>query len=117
MEQSKLDTIKELEAKLNKLKAEARAERLKEVKAEIVLFGFTAKELGLSTTSTTTEEEVVSVEQKTRKKAKILYRDPENENNTWAGRGIMPKWLQAKLDAGHKLEDFKLPEETEAEQK
>lgn len=34
------------------------------------------------------------------------YRDPANHAQTWSGRGAAPKWLQAQLDAGAKLEEF-----------
>jgi DNA-binding protein H-NS len=38
------------------------------------------------------------------KKVAVKYRD--KAGNTWAGRGVQPKWLRAKLKAGAKLEDF-----------
>jgi DNA-binding protein H-NS len=34
------------------------------------------------------------------------YRNPDNPAETWAGRGLKPRWLQAALKAGGKLEDF-----------
>ena len=34
------------------------------------------------------------------------YRDLENAENTWTGRGKPPKWLQEKLDQGASKEDF-----------
>ena len=34
------------------------------------------------------------------------YRNPENPQETWAGRGLKPRWLSAALKAGHKIEDF-----------
>jgi len=34
------------------------------------------------------------------------YRNPENPSETWAGRGLRPRWLSAALKSGHKLEDF-----------
>jgi DNA-binding protein H-NS len=35
------------------------------------------------------------------------YRDPENATETWAGRGLKPRWLTAALKSGKKkLEDF-----------
>jgi DNA-binding protein H-NS len=34
------------------------------------------------------------------------YRSRSGE--TWAGRGVQPKWLQAKLKAGAKLKDFEV---------
>ena len=34
------------------------------------------------------------------------YRNPENPVETWAGRGLKPKWLTAAIKAGKKQEDF-----------
>ena len=44
----------------------------------------------------------------TLKGAKVApkYRDPANAAQTWAGRGMPPKWLAAELAKGRKLEDF-----------
>jgi DNA-binding protein H-NS len=34
------------------------------------------------------------------------YRNPDNQSETWAGRGLKPRWLSASIKAGKKLEDF-----------
>jgi DNA-binding protein H-NS len=34
------------------------------------------------------------------------YRNPENPTETWAGRGLQPRWLAAAIKFGKKLEDF-----------
>jgi DNA-binding protein H-NS len=34
------------------------------------------------------------------------YRNPDNPAETWAGRGLKPRWLAAALKGGKKLEDF-----------
>jgi DNA-binding protein H-NS len=34
------------------------------------------------------------------------YRNPENPSETWAGRGLKPRWLAAALKGGGKIEDF-----------
>jgi DNA-binding protein H-NS len=34
------------------------------------------------------------------------YRSPENPSETWAGRGLKPRWLSTALKAGHKIEEF-----------
>ena len=34
------------------------------------------------------------------------YRNPENPTETWAGRGLQPRWLAAAIKSGKKLEDF-----------
>lgn len=42
-----------------------------------------------------------------RKGAAVKYRNPENRNETWAGRGSRPRWLVAALKGGKKkLADF-----------
>jgi DNA-binding protein H-NS len=34
------------------------------------------------------------------------YRNPENSAETWAGRGLKPRWLTAAIKSGKKVEDF-----------
>jgi DNA-binding protein H-NS len=34
------------------------------------------------------------------------YRNPENPAETWAGRGLKPRWLTAAIKAGKKPDDF-----------
>jgi DNA-binding protein H-NS len=34
------------------------------------------------------------------------YRNPENPAETWAGRGLKPRWLAAAMKSGKKLENF-----------
>src|SRR6266404_9580271 len=36
------------------------------------------------------------------------YRNPEDPGETWAGRGLKPRWLAAALKSGKKLEDFSI---------
>jgi DNA-binding protein H-NS len=37
----------------------------------------------------------------------VKYRDPQNPENTWTGRGRMPRWMAAALRGGKaKKEDF-----------
>ena len=46
-----------------------------------------------------------------RKPTKIApkYRDPDNERNTWSGRGRMPRWLSKKIRFGQQATDFLIP--------
>jgi DNA-binding protein H-NS len=37
------------------------------------------------------------------------YRNPENPSETWAGRGLRPRWLSAALKSGKKLDEFLIP--------
>jgi DNA-binding protein H-NS len=34
------------------------------------------------------------------------YRNPENPSETWAGRGLRPRWLTAAIRGGKEVEDF-----------
>jgi DNA-binding protein H-NS len=43
-----------------------------------------------------------------RGKVEPKYRNPENPAETWAGRGLKPRWLTAAIKAGKKLEDFSI---------
>ena len=40
-----------------------------------------------------------------RSKVAAKYRDP-NTGETWSGRGLMPQWLRAAVDAGHSRDEF-----------
>jgi DNA-binding protein H-NS len=34
------------------------------------------------------------------------YRNPDNSAETWAGRGLKPRWMAAALKSGRKMDDF-----------
>ena len=36
------------------------------------------------------------------------YRNPAQPEETWAGRGMTPRWLRAQLRSGKKLDDFRI---------
>lgn len=36
----------------------------------------------------------------------VRFRDPENPENTWSGRGPRPNWLKEKLEQGSEISDF-----------
>ena len=38
--------------------------------------------------------------------AKVRYRNPDNPEETWSGRGKPKKWLQEKLDQGRTIDEF-----------
>jgi DNA-binding protein H-NS len=42
------------------------------------------------------------------------YRNPDNPSETWAGRGLQPRWLAAALKSGRKLEHFAIAAPTRA---
>lgn len=39
-------------------------------------------------------------------KLKVKYRNTENSNDVWTGRGKTPAWLEKLLKSGRKLEEF-----------
>jgi DNA-binding protein H-NS len=41
-----------------------------------------------------------------RKKVAPKYRNPNNDHETWTGRGMEPLWLAAAIKAGKKLDHF-----------
>jgi DNA-binding protein H-NS len=34
------------------------------------------------------------------------YRNPDDASQQWTGRGVMPRWMKALVDAGQEREDF-----------
>jgi len=64
-----------------------------------------AQEAGISL------KELLASDQKARKKEKeqkiqARYQNPDDNKQTWAGRGRQPKWLAVGLAGGKSLEDF-----------
>jgi DNA-binding protein H-NS len=89
-----------LQARLDKAIAEARQRERSEIKEKISELaansGFSVAELfgtgrGLKGS-----------------KVAPKYINPDNESETWTGRGRQPRWLVAKLAKGAKLEQFKI---------
>jgi len=50
----------------------------------------------------------ISSDRQRRPYPKVLpkYQNPQNPAETWSGRGKQPRWVQAQLKAGKKLEKF-----------
>ena len=45
------------------------------------------------------------------RKAQVVkpkYRDPQNQSNTWAGRGLPPRWLKDYEKAGRSRDEFRV---------
>ncbi len=51
-------------------------------------------------------DEILKAGEKLEKKRSIKYRNTDNEEETWTGRGRKPTWLVDALAAGRHLEDF-----------
>lgn len=41
-------------------------------------------------------------------KVPIKYRNPNNPDQKWTGRGVTPKWLQALIDSGRDKSEFEV---------
>ncbi|WP_367105215.1 H-NS family nucleoid-associated regulatory protein [uncultured Psychrobacter sp.] len=56
--------------------------------------------------SDSTIDEILKAGEKLEKKRSIKYRNTDNSEETWTGRGRKPTWLVDALAAGKNLEDF-----------
>ena len=56
--------------------------------------------------SNSTIDDILKAGEKLEKKRSIKYRNSDNNEETWTGRGRKPTWLVDALAAGNDLEDF-----------
>lgn len=54
----------------------------------------------------------ISGTKKKRGRLPVKYRDPDQPEHRWAGRGKKPRWIVEKLASGAQLEDFRIQDET-----
>lgn len=88
-----------LEKKIADAQRSARADAIAKVKALMAEYGLSAADLS--------GKVALSAKPDGTRKVAAKYRDPAS-GQTWTGRGLKPKWLQAALASGKKLEDFAL---------
>ncbi|MFO1341006.1 MAG: H-NS histone family protein [Burkholderiaceae bacterium] len=88
-----------LEKKIADAQRNARADAIAKVKALMAEYGLTAADLAGRAAPAPKAEAT--------KKVAAKYRDPAS-GQTWTGRGLKPKWLQAALASGKSLNDFAL---------
>lgn len=86
-----------LEKQIAEAQKAARADAIAKVKALMAEYGLTAADLS--------GRAAPAPKPATGGKVAAKYRDNAS-GQTWSGRGLKPKWLQAALAAGKKLEDF-----------
>ena len=87
-----------LEEQIKTLTHTQRAEAIEQVKALMREHGLTPADLGTGTRSIGKPKTAET------KKVAAKYRGPAG--NSWSGRGLKPKWLQAAIASGKKVEDF-----------
>lgn len=90
----------ELEARIEEARKNELSTAIAEVKTIIAKYKLTAEDCGFSNKG--------RPKTKDSKEKKVAYRNPEKPEETWAGHGKKPDWLNKKLNAGAKLEDFKV---------
>jgi DNA-binding protein H-NS len=95
--QSLLEQQAALQQEIERLRRDEKAKAVAQVKAVMTEYGLTTADLEPGKSSKHGVASGTKVAPK--------YRDPET-GNTWTGRGLMPKWLKARVDAGQKVEAF-----------
>lgn len=99
------DQLNELIGRLSIIKKEHDAEQLKGCWKE---FEMCAEGIGISIDEAI--DMCIEDDNKTTKKRslRVKYKDPENPNNSWAGRGKLPIWLKDYEAAGRDRSEFKV---------
>jgi DNA-binding protein H-NS len=96
---NKLDDLQEqiesLQKQRNELLAKERSSVIEDINAKIRTFGFSPKDLSFG--------EPVKTTPTGRAKVAMKYR---LDNNVWSGRGRKPKWVEAFVANGGKLDDI-----------
>ncbi len=90
-----------LNAKIEQAIAAQRGEAIRQAKKLVVEFNLTARDLGLSGIGG-----VARRAGDARARVAPKYRDPNNFENTWTGRGKMPRWLNDAVQSGKSKESF-----------
>ncbi|MFK8934775.1 H-NS histone family protein [Acinetobacter junii] len=97
-----VEDLKRLQAEAEALIASKKDQAIEDAYNQIIAI---AENVGYSV-----EELLELGEQKrkktTRKAVQPRYRNKNNAEETWTGRGKQPRWLVAELEKGAKLEDF-----------
>lgn len=86
-----------LDAQIAEAQAAERADAIQKVRSLMADFGLTVEDLSMRAPRGGRSSEPSKIAAK--------YRDPET-GATWSGRGLKPKWLAARIEAGKKLEEF-----------
>ncbi|MCK7494819.1 MAG: H-NS histone family protein [Comamonadaceae bacterium] len=99
-------TYAEIQAEIERLKAEAEvlrqqetADVIAEIKQSIKAYGLTAADLGLG-------QKTLRSGRATKSAAKPAFAD--GTGNTWVGRGKRPEWLRAALAAGKTMDELRV---------
>lgn len=109
-----MPTYIELMAQIEALQRQAEEVRqaeiagvIAEIKQKIRDYDLTAADLGFSKAVTAKNEPVSRSDRRAAVRPK--YQDPAS-GKTWTGRGVMPKWMKAAVDAGRNRDEFLIPD-------
>ncbi|HET8694393.1 MAG TPA: H-NS histone family protein [Aquabacterium sp.] len=91
----------DLEKQLQDARRAERASVITQIKSLLAEHGLTVADLGLKAGSGKTP----GVSANAGRKVAPKYRNAAT-GETWTGRGLQPKWVQAAIASGKKLEDF-----------
>ena len=106
-EMSRSASITAIKAKIRKLQAQAemleQMEKpgIKQLKVVLKKYKLSLPDVKLAMNGSTKPRKKSKL---AGKKVKPKYRNPANKSETWAGRGMKPKWVVAALKSGKKLE-------------
>ena len=103
--------IQALQKQAEELRQAEMASVIAEIRQKIRDYGLTAADLGLVAAASSKSDE--SSRAGKRAAVKPKYEDPAT-GKTWSGRGVMPKWMKAAMDAGRNREEFLIDAASEA---
>lgn len=89
----------DLEKQLQEARRAERSSVINQIKAMLSEHGLTVADLGIKPGKPAATGSTAG------KKVAPKYRN-QATGETWTGRGLQPKWIQAAVAAGKKLEDF-----------
>jgi DNA-binding protein H-NS len=105
--------IEKLQKQANDIKAREFDKTVADIKAKMMAFGITAKDLTAKKTLGKGKGKAVKVvravkaaggTKKVGKPVEAKFRGPNGES--WSGRGLMPKWMQSLVAEGKSKQDF-----------
>src|SRR6266404_2015474 len=99
-------SLKSVEAQIRKLQAKAeaigKADKPGVAQAKAVIAKYKLKPADIKLAMNGTMKRVARSSTSNGTKVKPKFRNPDNKSETWAGRGLKPKWLTALLKHGKK---------------
>jgi len=102
LQNASFDDLLELKIKVDDLLRSKQGEEIYSLRNKI---SAASSALGISLAELFGLNKIPEREPKERKRreVKVKYRNPDNPDETWSGRGRPPHWLQAKLDENPEL--------------